>query len=71
MDYIPWILAAWTVCTMWLAGNKSMLAWPSGIVSQGLWLYFDWHVEAWGLMPLAIVLSYVYARNYWKWRRER
>ena len=34
MDYIPWILATWTVWTMWLAGNKSMLAWPSGIASH-------------------------------------
>ena len=61
----------WTVATMWLAGNKSEWAWYSGIASQGLWLVFDWHVGAYGLMPLAIILSAVYWRNLQRWRRER
>lgn len=68
MTFIPWILAAWTIWSMWLAGNKSPWAWYSGIASQGLWLYFDWRVEAWGLMPLSVVLTIVYARNLVKWR---
>lgn len=71
MDYVPWILACWTVVTMILAGNKNPLAWYSGIASQGLWLVFDYHVEAWGLMPLAVVLSVVYTRNLLRWRREQ
>ncbi len=69
MTYIPWILMVWTVVTMWLAGNKNPLAWYSGIASQALWLVFDWHVEAWGLMPLAIVLTVVYARNLMRWKQ--
>lgn len=68
MLVIPWILAFWTVATMWLAGNRAPVAWWSGIASQGLWLYFDWRVEAWGLMPLAVVLTAVYVRNLRKWR---
>jgi len=69
MLIIPWILAVWTVITMWLAGSKTPWAWASGISSQGLWLYFDYRVEAWGLMPLAVVLTTVYARNWWRWTR--
>lgn len=68
MTVIPWILACWTVTSMWLAGNKTPWAWVSGIASQGLWLYFDYRVEAWGLMPLAVVLTAVYLRNLKKWR---
>lgn len=67
-DFIPWILAAWTVATMWLAGNKNPLAWYSGIASQLLWLYFDYTVQAWGLMPLAVILTGVYWRNLRRWR---
>ena len=70
MTYIPWILAAWTVVTMWLAGNKNVWAWYGGIASQALWLYFDYRVEAWGLMPLAVVLTFVYARNLRRWKTE-
>lgn len=70
-EIIPWILAAWTVATMWLAGNKSPWAWYSGITSQLLWLYFDYTVEAWGLMPLAVVLTAVYLRNLRRWKLEQ
>ena len=69
-DFIPWILAAWTVATMILAGNKNPLAWYSGIASQALWLYFDYRVEAWGLMPLAVILTAVYMRNLRRWQKE-
>ena len=67
MTLLPWLLSCWTVVTMTLAGNKSVWAWRSGIASQGLWLVFDYHVEAWGLMPLAVVLTAVYYRNLRKW----
>lgn len=67
MTYIPWILSANVVLMMWLVGNKNPLAWWIGISSQALWLYFDWKVEAWGLMPLALVLTVVYFRNWQRW----
>lgn len=69
MDYIPWILAGWTVANMWLAGSLNPLAWWSGIASQVLWLYFDWQVGAYGLMPLAIILTVVYWRNLQRWKQ--
>ena len=71
MTYIPWLLAGWTVTTMWLAGNKSVWAWYSGIASQALWLVFDYQVKAWGLMPLAVVLTAVYGRNLLRWKKEK
>ena len=67
----PWVLMAWTVLTMELAGRKHPLTWHSGIASQGLWLYFDWTVEAWGLMPLALILTVVYVRNLRRWKAEQ
>jgi hypothetical protein len=69
-DVIPWVLAALTVLNMWLAGNKNPWAWRLGIGSQALWLYFDYTVQAWGLMPLAIILTWVYLRNLRRWTAE-
>lgn len=69
IDYLPWVLMVWTVVNMWLAGNKNVLAWYSGIVSQGGWLLFDFYVQAWGLMPLAVILTAVYVRNIRRWHR--
>ena len=70
VELTPWILSVCTVVTMILAGNKNPLAWWLGIGSQAIWLYFDWTVEAWGLMPLAVVLTFIYGRNLRKWRAE-
>jgi len=64
------MLSALTVVTMTLAGNKNPLAWWLGIGSQVVWLYFDWTVGAWGLMPLSVVLTAIYGRNLRKWQRE-
>lgn len=68
IDVVSWALACWTLLNMYLAGNKSVWAWYSGIASQGLWLVFDYAVGAWGLMPLAVLLTAVYVRNIRKWR---
>ena len=64
---LPVYLACMTVLGMWLAGNHDVRAWWLGIANQAVWLWFDYRVEAWGLMPLALILSAVYARNIRKW----
>lgn len=69
LQLLSWSLGILTVVNMWLAGNKNPWAWRLGIGSQAVWLWFDWIVGAWGLMPLAIVLSVVYWRNLRRWRR--
>lgn len=69
MTYIPWILSVWVVAQMWLAGNQDIRCWYVGIAGQVLWLYFDYQVEAWGLMPLAIFLTFIYVRNIIKWNK--
>ncbi len=67
---IPWFLMGCTMVTMKLAGDKNPLAWKIGIASQAVWLYFDYTVEAWGLMPLAVILTAIYVRNLRRWQRE-
>lgn len=66
---IPWILMAWTVCTMVLLAERHRVGFMSGLASQALWLVFDWQVGAYGLMPLAVILGSVYVRGYVKWGR--
>lgn len=68
---LPWFLFGLTVLTMTLAGNKNPWAWRLGIASQVVWLWFDYRVEAYGLMPLAIVLTTIYYRNLRKWESEK
>ena len=66
-DIIPWVLSVLTLVTMVMAGNKDIRAWYIGLFAQFIWVAFDIHFAAWGLLPLSFALFYVYVRNIWKW----
>ena len=67
---LSWALFGFTAANMWLLGNKRREGFIVGIVSQPVWLVFDWHVGAYGLMPLALILGGLYLRGYVKWGRD-
>jgi hypothetical protein len=67
---IPLALSANTVAVMWLAGSRKTLGWWLGLFGQAGWALFIVVFAAWGLIPLSLVLTVVYARNLIKWRRE-
>lgn len=66
--YLPWLLSAITIWTMFLAGDKSRHTWLVGLCNQALWLVWIIAVEAWGLLPMNAALWAVYIRNHLKWR---
>ena len=68
--YLPWLLSAITIWTMFLAGNKHRNAWAVGLVNQALWLVWIISAQAWGLLPMNAALWIVYGRNHWKWNRS-
>jgi hypothetical protein len=68
VQYFSWALMGITATQMWLAGNGNRAAWFLGIGSQSVWLFFDYLVGAYGLMPLAVILSFIYIRNLRKWK---
>lgn len=67
---IPLVLSVNTLALMWLVGNKRVLGWVLGLGGQVVWFAFIVVFEAWGLLPLAIGLTVVYARNLVRWRRS-
>lgn len=67
---LPWIMSVITIWSMWLAGNKNVLAWKVGLTNQILWLTFNIHFHVWGFMPTTAFLIYVYTRNLIKWRED-
>lgn len=67
---IPLALSANTIALMWLVGDRRALGWVLGLAGQVVWFAFIAVFEAWGLLPLAVALTVVYARNLWRWRRE-
>lgn len=67
--YLPWLLSAITIWMTLLAGNKTRWAWLVGLANQSLWLTWIIASESWGLLPMTAALTFVYARNHFKWNK--
>ena len=67
VTYLPWLLSAGTVLNIWLLANKRREGFLVGLAAQPVWLVLDWQVEAYGLMPLALVLGYLYIKGWRNW----
>lgn len=67
---IPLVLSANTLILTWLVGNRKTAGWVLGCIGQILWFVFIFTWQVWGLLPLAVGLSIVYARNLRRWWRE-
>lgn len=70
VSYLPWLLSAITIYTMFLAGNRARNTWAVGLANQALWLVWILAAGAWGLLPMNAALWAVYARNHLKWRSQ-
>jgi hypothetical protein len=70
-DYLPWLLSAITIYSMWLAGERSKHTWLIGLANQALWLVWIVATQAWGLLPMNLALWFVYGRNHWKWNSSQ
>ena len=68
VTYLPWLLSAITVASMYLAGNKHRHAWALSLVGQVLWLVWIFASHSWGLLPMNAALWIVYTRNHLQWR---
>jgi hypothetical protein len=56
-----------TVLNMWLLAKKNRNGFLVGLVSQPIWLVLDVLTGAYGLMPLALVLGFIYIKGYRNW----
>ncbi len=65
---IPWITSAGTLVAVWLSGRNLRLSWKVSLANQAMWLVFIITYEAWGLLPLTLALSGIFARHLWTTR---
>ena len=68
---MPWILSAITVYMSILVGNQNKNAWVIGLGNQCLWLLWIVVDQAWGLVPMNLILSVTYFRNHIKWNKQQ
>ena len=67
VKYLPYLLSAITIYSMFLAGDRKRSAWIVGLVNQLLWLIWIFASASYGLLPMNIALWFVYFRNLKKW----
>lgn len=60
---LPWVLSAWTMFAMWIAGGNPRLGWKLALWGQIFWWSYTFTSSAWGFMPLNIGLTLIYWRN--------
>lgn len=65
---IPWITSAGTLLAVWLSARNLRLSWKVSLLNQSIWLLFIITYDAWGLLPLTLALSGIFARHLWRTR---
>lgn len=72
LTYLPWLLSAIALWMTYLQGNMNKAAWVIGLVGQLGWFVLTFVSGLYGLLPLNIGLTILYARNYLTWKdKER
>lgn len=66
-----WVLAALGITTMFFAGRKKWWAWPIGIITEILWVYYSYHTNQHGFIFASIVYILVYFKNTRHWYKEQ
>lgn len=66
---LPLATSALTVVSMWRAGSGRPDAWAIGLANQVLWLLTIVLFGVWGLLPLTVILTVTYARNWARWKQ--
>lgn len=68
--YLPWLMSAITIYTMFAAGDLKKHTWAVGLANQVLWATWIVASGSWGLLPMTVAITFVYARNHLKWSRS-
>jgi len=68
---MDWLISCLTITGMELIARKHWQGWAVGLANQGLWAYFMvYQKQAYGLIPISVVLTWRYSVALRKWRRE-
>ena len=67
---MDWILSVTLLIGTWLLGNKSNKGNAILAISQVGWAWLAINVNKKGLLLSAVVLFFVFSRNWLKWHRE-
>lgn len=65
-----WLLSAFGITGIWLAGSKRSVGWLIGIMTQFLWITYAVVSHQYGFILASLCYGGVYLRNYLAWRKS-
>lgn len=68
---MTWILSVISLLTVYLIGEKNINGWIVGLFGQVLWISWEIYTKNWGLMPMTIVMTYLYIKSLNTWGYDR
>lgn len=69
---MDWVISIFTITSMELIARRHWQGWLCGLINQGFWGYFMiWEKQAYGLLPISIVLTWRYSVAMLRWKREQ
>lgn len=66
-DVLPWLLSLCTIVMTVAQGDKKLWSWGVGLLGQIGWFAYSIGTETWGFLPLNVILTFLYIRNWMKW----
>jgi nicotinamide riboside transporter PnuC len=71
-DLMIWsyLLATVGILGIWLAGRRNLWGWALGVGAQVLWIIYALVTDQYGFIVSALAYAVVYARNWYRWRKE-
>jgi len=67
---MQWLLSVLLIVNLYLMGNKTVWGPITGIVAQGLWIFYGVMTQQYGLVPGVLILLLINIRNWRKWKAE-
>lgn len=66
-----WVLAAFGLTGIWLAGRKKRAGWLIGVLTQLLWITYGVTTRQWGFIVTALAYAAMYLNNWHAWRAPK
>lgn len=72
MNPLTWsiVLGSIGIVGILLAGSKNKFGWAIGFGAQFLWITYAITTEQYGFIPMSLCYGSVYARNFYRWRKD-
>lgn len=68
--HLDYITAAATLLSLYTIGKKKWWGWVISFLNNFVYAYMNAHLHLWGLLPVNLILIFIFAKNTKEWYRD-